>query len=102
MKPGITFREPVRVVMHLHGGYTKVLVERLVGSGMAGGAVYRDIPSDRIPAHQRELGSRFLLYRQTFRPEPGDSADQIRTAAQDLIIEELPARSRQQSEATPR
>jgi len=36
--------EKVRVIMHLPGGYTKVLVEWTLGVGMADGGIYWDIP----------------------------------------------------------
>jgi hypothetical protein len=53
MHTGTSFREPARVVMHLNGGFTKVALERTLGSGMADGGVYWDIPTGRIPLHLR-------------------------------------------------
>ncbi len=35
--------------MHLNGGFTKVALERTLGSGLADGGIYWDIPTDRIP-----------------------------------------------------
>jgi len=54
--------QKVKVVMHLPGGYTKVLVESTVNSGLAGHDVHWDIPTEVIPAHLRHLGSRFMVY----------------------------------------
>jgi hypothetical protein len=56
-----TFREIVRVRMHLNGGFTRVLIESTEGLGMADGGTHRDIPTDLIPPHLRKMGSRFLL-----------------------------------------
>lgn len=47
--------------MHLPEGYTKVLVERTRGIGMADGGIYWDIPTNVIPPHLPQMGSRFLL-----------------------------------------
>ena len=54
------FREPVRVLFHLGGGYTKVLLERTVGVGLADGGVMWDIPTEAIPPRLRGIDSRFL------------------------------------------
>ena len=89
MQPGIRFREPARVVMHLNEGLTKVVLERTLGVGMANGGAYWDIPTDRIPLHLRTIGSRFLVISQAIRPEPHDSIDAIRAAIDDLVVEEL-------------
>lgn len=89
MQTGTIFREPARVVMHLNGGFTKVALERTIGSGMANGGIHWDIPTDRIPLHLRAIGIRFLVVTQSIRPEPHDSAVAIRSAVNDLTIEEL-------------
>lgn len=57
----VTLREKVRVIMYLPEGYTKVLVERTWGVGLAGGGIYWDIPTNVIPHHLRQIGSRFIL-----------------------------------------
>ena len=57
----VTLREKVRVIMHLPGGYTKVLVEWTLGVGMADGGIYWDIPTSVIPTHLRRMGSRFIV-----------------------------------------
>jgi hypothetical protein len=57
----VALRENVRVIMHLPEGYTKVLVERTLGLGLAGGGIYWDIPTNVIPFHLRQMGSRFVV-----------------------------------------
>ena len=89
MKTGARFREPVRVVMHLDAGVTRVALERTGGSGMAGGEVCWDLPTELIPQHLRAIGSRFLVVKQALHPEPHDPPEAIRAAARDLAIEEL-------------
>jgi|GEM_PF-6258600 len=61
----VTLREKVRVIMHLPEGYTKVLVERTLGVGMADGGVYWDIPTSVIPPHLRRMGCQFVLEATT-------------------------------------
>jgi hypothetical protein len=53
--------EPVKVDFHLDSGYTKVILERLIGLGMLDGRWFRDIPTAFIPPHLRYIGSRFLI-----------------------------------------
>jgi hypothetical protein len=53
--------EPVKVEFHLDSGYTKVILERLVGQGMVDGGLSWDIPTAFIPPHLRYISSRFLL-----------------------------------------
>lgn len=53
--------EPVIVLFHLNGGYTKVFLERTKGSGLANGGVSWDISTDEIPTHLRKIGSRFVI-----------------------------------------
>jgi hypothetical protein len=90
MKSGTSWREPARVVMHLNGGFTKVILERTLGVGLANGGIDVDIPTDCIPFHLRAIGSRFLVTTQSMQPDPLDSADIIRAAMYDYSIEELP------------
>jgi hypothetical protein len=89
MKIGNKFREPVRVVMHLNSGLTKVAVERAVSSGMAKSEIYWDIPTDLIPLHLRAVGKRFVVVTSSGLPEPGDPADALRAAMQHITIEEI-------------
>jgi hypothetical protein len=90
MQIGTSFREPARVVMHLNGGFTKVVLERTMGSGMADGGICWDIPTDRIPLHLRAIGSRFLVVTHVIRPDADDTVDALRAAVHELAIEELP------------
>ena len=53
-------REPARVLFHLNG-YTKVLLERTDGVGLADGGIVWDISTEIIPAHLRKIGSRFIV-----------------------------------------
>lgn len=79
--------------MHLSGGFTKVLLEQTAGAGLADGGIEWDIPTDRIPPHLRAVGSRFVIVSRSLRPEPHDSVDELRAAADDLAIEELSTRN---------
>jgi hypothetical protein len=83
-------REKVRVTMHLPGEYTKVLVERTEGVGMAGGGICLDIPTEIIPFHLRGIGCRFLFIGTTLTaPEAATmSADDIRQM-QTMSAEEI-------------
>ena len=47
--------------MILREGFTQILLERFVGNGMAGDSAFVEIPTERIPAHLRSLGSRLLF-----------------------------------------
>lgn len=64
-------RERVRVLMHLNGGYTKVLVESTEGLGLADGGVEWEIPTESIPPHLRQIGSRFVVFLNAPSTEPG-------------------------------
>ncbi|WP_280242199.1 hypothetical protein [Nocardia abscessus] len=44
MKDGRPFSEPALVTMHLNGGFTKVVLERTFGEGIAW-----DIPTEPFP-----------------------------------------------------
>jgi hypothetical protein len=55
-----TIQEPARVLFHLNG-YTKVLLERTDGAGLADGGIVWDIDTENIPAHLRRIGSRFIV-----------------------------------------
>ena len=87
-----TLREKVRVMMHLPEGYTKVLVERTLGVGMANGGVYWDIPTSAIPPHLRQMGSRFLLETAGLSGKleaENMSAEEIRSALRLLVVTEI-------------
>lgn len=78
------FRHAARVELHLSGGVTRVVLFDL-----ARGDIRQDIPTDKIPLHLRPIGSKFIVILPRFRPEPTDSADDIRTFCQKIEIEEL-------------
>lgn len=83
-----TLRERVRVLFHLNG-YTKVMVERTEGLGLADGGIVWEISTAIIPAHLRRIGSRFLvLYRPPSQDEIND-IDALRRALNNLEITEL-------------
>ena len=88
------FREPVRVLMHLNGGYTRVSVVRTEGLGMADGGVTWDIPTGAIPPHLRAIGAQFLASMPRFMPEDHDSPDDIRRMIRRLEIHELTGHDR--------
>ncbi|MCL1472707.1 hypothetical protein [Argonema antarcticum] len=81
------FREPVRVLMHLNGGNTKVILERIEGQGLADGGVDWDIPTQKIPFHLRKIGSRFLLIKKSVSAE--DTIENIREMCLQIEIEEI-------------
>jgi len=47
--------------MHLPEGWTKVLLVRTYGVGLADGGIDWDIPTEKIPPTLRSIGSVFLL-----------------------------------------
>lgn len=55
------FEEPVKILFHLNEGFTKVILERTIGVGMADGGIEWDIPTEKIPRNLRKIGSRFIL-----------------------------------------
>jgi hypothetical protein len=60
--------EAVRVLFHLNG-YTKVVVERTEGVGLAEGGIVWELPTERIPVHLRRIGSRFIVQMYPLSPE---------------------------------
>lgn len=74
MNPEPEWREPARVLMHLNGGFTKVILERTIGIGHANGGTEWDIPTHRIPLHLRAIGSRFVIVMPAGPQESGDAA----------------------------
>ncbi|MBD2183902.1 hypothetical protein H6S82_21515 [Planktothrix sp. FACHB-1355] len=81
-------REPVRVLMHLNGGYTKVTFERVEGQGLADGGVDWDIPTQKIPFHLRNIGSRFFVIQKAVSLEK-DTIEDIREILLQIKIEEM-------------
>lgn len=88
MEPNPIRREPVRVLMHLNGGYTKVTLERFEGNGLANGGIDWDIPTQKIPFHLRNIGSRFLVIGKLLY-SPHDTIEKIREMYFQIEIEEL-------------
>jgi hypothetical protein len=87
-----TLREKVQVVMHLPEGYTKVLVQRTLGVGMADGGIYWDIPTSVIPPQLRQMGSRFLLETTGLSGKleaENMSAEEIRSAIRQYVVREI-------------
>jgi len=54
-------REPAQVIMHLPEDWTKILLVRTYGLGIADGGIYWDIPTETIPARFRRIGCRFVM-----------------------------------------
>jgi hypothetical protein len=80
--------------MHLPEAWTKVLLVRTDGLGLANGGIYWDVPRAKIPEHPRNIGTVFLLET----PLAGNSATWMDNAVEsharrfeDLVITELPA-----------
>ena len=69
--------EPVRVLFHLDGGYTKVFLERSKDWGMVDFWIDWDIPTNSIPPDLRKIGSRFLLYESSLYSDEDDSLEDI-------------------------
>lgn len=88
MIDGYVSREPVRVTMHLNEGYTKVVLERTVGLGMADGGIEWDIPTEIIPPHLRPIGSRFILVSADREPQEDDYANRVQRNLS-LEVEEI-------------
>ena len=79
----VELKEKVKLIMHLPGGYSRVLVESTVGVGLAGGDIHWDIPTEAIPPRFRGLGSRFVVISSSVsgkREADQMTADQIRAA----------------------
>ena len=53
--------EPAQVIMHLPENWTKILLVRTYGLGLADGGSYWDIPTEIIPLHLQLIGSRFVI-----------------------------------------
>jgi hypothetical protein len=81
-------REPVRVLFHLNG-YTKVMLERTEGLGMADGGIVWELPTERIPRHLRKIGSRFVVRAVPLSIEEEDDPAAIHDAKNRFEIFEL-------------
>ena len=87
MEYGIV-RESVRVLFHLNG-YSKVMVERTEGVGLADGGIVWDISTEMIPSHLRQIGSRFILQYTPLSVEEMNDIEAIRGAKNRVEIFEL-------------
>jgi hypothetical protein len=81
-------REVGRVLFHLNG-YTKVLLERTEGVGLADGGIVWDISTEIIPAHLRKIGSRFIVQSTPLSPDEMNDLDDIGGAKDRVEIQEL-------------
>lgn len=84
-----TLQEPVKLLMHLNGGYSKVVLERTVGLGIADGGIEWDIPTELIPPQLRAIGSRFIVICESISPDEQDEIEDIRRAASRITVKEL-------------
>jgi hypothetical protein len=75
--------------MHLNGGYTRVVLERTFGLGLADGGIEWDIPTDIIPTHLRRIGSRFILISNNPKPDESDDIDALRQTISNVTVEEF-------------
>jgi hypothetical protein len=66
-------REPVRVIFHMDGEYTRVIWERSENTAWAGIGWIFDIPTYVIPSDLRAIGSCFLL--SIVKPNANDCED---------------------------
>ena len=87
MEEGI-IREEARVLFHVNG-YTKVMLERTEGVGLADGGIVWDISTEIIPAHLRRIGSRFIVQYVSLSPEEMNDVDAIRGLGSRVEIKEL-------------
>jgi hypothetical protein len=78
------FQFAARVQMHLPGGFTRVILFEV-----AQGGSWIEIPTHRIPAHLRALGSKFLVTVPRFTPEASDTPEAIRELCQQAQVDEL-------------
>ena len=81
-------RESGRVLFHLNG-YTKVMLERTEGVGMANFGIVWDIETELIPFHLRKIGSRFIVQYKPLSLEEMNDVDAIRGAKDRVEILEL-------------
>ena len=80
--------EPARVLFHLNG-YTKVILERTEGVGMADGGIVWDISTKKIPQHLRPIGSRFIVKYKHPDENIEGTVEEIREALHNTEIIEL-------------
>ena len=76
------FRHAARVEMHLHGGFTRLILFKL-------GDRRLEIPTGRIPLQLRRIGSEFFVIWPRFVVETSDSPEAVREQYQQIRVEEL-------------
>jgi len=81
-------RETGRVLFHLNG-YTKVMLERTEGVGMANFGIVWDIETELIPFHLRQIGSRFIVQYTPLSPEEMNDPAALHDAKNRVEIFEL-------------
>lgn len=79
------FRHPAVVEMHLPGGFTRV---RLFALGHGEG--WWEVPTAKIPAHLRHMGSKVLVTVPRFSVEEADLLPDIRSQVDNVLVKELP------------
>ncbi|MGO4261639.1 hypothetical protein [Lysobacter sp. TAB13] len=79
------FRHPAVVVMHLPGDFTRVRLFTL-----AHGEGWWEIPTESIPHHLRNLGSKLLVTVSRFSVEEDDLIVDIRNQVHSVLVEALP------------
>ena len=82
--------EPVRVLFHQNGGFTKLAYERYEGKSVMEEESTFDFPTSEIPESLRAVGSRFMLTREAVIPGPDDSLEEIRAAKRIVSINPIP------------
>jgi hypothetical protein len=82
----MSIREEARVLFHLNG-YTKVMLERTEGLGLADGGIVWDISTEIIPANLRKIGSRFIVQYVPAGTE--ENVEAIRELRNSMEIKEL-------------
>ncbi len=95
MRVGEPFRHPAIVEMHLPGGFTRV---RLFALGHGQG--WLDIPTNKIPADLRQLGSRLLLTVPRFTVEESDKMEEIRKQVDEMDVRKLSSSDYQSNETS--
>jgi hypothetical protein len=81
-------REPAQVIMPLPENWTKILLLRTYGVGLADGGIYWDIPTEVIPLAVRLIGCRFVITTKLVLTL--DQFQHGREAWQEVQIEEIP------------
>ena len=89
--------------MHLPEDWTRVLLVRTYGVGLADGGIYWDIPTGKIPLDLRQIGSVFLVETELTPAQTQDSSERYENRFRDLVVSPLaPEEVRKYSEKTPR